>query len=130
MTPNEACKITNNDEIKRINNIKIKEFEKINKKRKYLEKNDLCLMNPKVLKIGKNTLIPNIIKKDKNNKKIPVKILERNGYGYYFIKAFLNYNDKNINIKSGSEYVVDCALLKKIKKNIWDAILSKITKIN
>ncbi len=36
MTPNEAYKVTNKDEIKRITTIKIREYEKINKKRNYL----------------------------------------------------------------------------------------------
>ena len=45
MNPNEAYKITNEDEIKNINDIKIKEYEKINKKRNFLEKNDTYLKN-------------------------------------------------------------------------------------
>ena len=125
MTPNQAYKITDKYTIGRINNIKLKEYEKINKKWNYLEKNELCLLNPKVLKIGKNTLIPNKVKKGKINKKIPVKILNRSGYGYYNIKAFLDYQDKTINIREGKEYIVDCVLLKKIQKNTWDAIVSQ-----
>ena len=70
MSPNEAYKITNKDEIERINGIKIKVYEKINKKRNFLEKNYTCLLNPKCLKIGKNTLIPNKVKKGKFGKKI------------------------------------------------------------
>lgn len=128
MTPNQAYKITNKDEIEKINNIKVKEFEKINKKRNYLEPEDFCLLNPKFLKIGKRTLIPNKVKKGKIDRKIPVKIIKRNAYGYYLIKVCIDYVTKNIKLKDGDEFVVDCVLLKKINKNTWDAIVSQNTK--
>ena len=59
--------------LKKINEIKNREFEKINKKRSYLENNDTCLLNLKFLLIGKNTLIPNFIKKSKIQKKYQLK---------------------------------------------------------
>ena len=74
MSPNEAYKITNKDEIERINGIKIKVYEKINKKRNFLEKGDTCLLNPKYLKIEKNTFIRNIVKKGQFGKKLPVEL--------------------------------------------------------
>lgn len=45
---NAAYKFIDQDNIKRINNINVKEFEKINRKRNYLEKNNTCLLNPKI----------------------------------------------------------------------------------
>ena len=56
---NEAYKITNSDELKKIYDIKIKEYEKINHKINYLEINDICLLNPILIKLKKETLIPN-----------------------------------------------------------------------
>lgn len=50
MTPNEAYTITDKDEINKINEIKIKEYEKINKKRNYLNDNDTCILNTKFFK--------------------------------------------------------------------------------
>lgn len=55
MSPNEADNISDEETIKKINDIKNREFEKINKKRSYLEKNNTCLLNLKFL-ISKNTL--------------------------------------------------------------------------
>lgn len=81
MTPNEAYKITDKEEINKIKEIKIKEYEKINKKRNYLSNNDTCLLNPKFLKIGKNTLVANRVKKGKFANKIPVRVLKRSSYG-------------------------------------------------
>ena len=75
MTPNEASKITDKETIKKINELKEKEFELINKKRSYLEINSTCLLNPKFILIGKNTLIPNFVKKGKIQEKIPVRII-------------------------------------------------------
>ena len=80
MSPNEASKITNEEEIKLVNERKEKEFEKINKKRTYLEEDDCCLLNPKFVSIGNNTLIFNYIKKGKYKVKIPVKILNKTWY--------------------------------------------------
>ena len=73
MSPNEADNIRDEETIKKINEIKNREFEKINKKRSYLENNDTCLLNLKFLLIGKNTLIPNFIKKTKIQKKYQLK---------------------------------------------------------
>jgi len=42
MTPNEASKITDEEEIKKINERKDKEFEKINRKRNFLEFGNTC----------------------------------------------------------------------------------------
>ena len=55
MSPNEDEIIRDEETIKKINDIKNREFEKINKKRSYLEKNNTCLLNLKFL-ISKNTL--------------------------------------------------------------------------
>ena len=49
----QTSKITDIDEIKRINEIKVKEFGRINKKRSFLKINDTCLLNPKFIIIGK-----------------------------------------------------------------------------
>ena len=49
MTPNEADNIRDEETIKKINEIKNREFEKISKKRSYLENNDTCLLNLKFL---------------------------------------------------------------------------------
>ena len=59
MSPNEADKITDSEEIKKINEIKVKLFEKINKKRDFLKKGSNALLNPKFILIGKETLISN-----------------------------------------------------------------------
>ena len=128
MSPNEAYKITNAEEIDRINNIKIKVFEKVNKKRNFLERNDKCLLNPKCLRIGKNTLIPNKVRKGKFIKKIPIRIIKNTSYGYYLIKLFCNFKNNNINLKKDEEYIVDGVLLKKISSKAWDAIVSKYNK--
>ena len=74
MTPMEASKITDEETIKQINELKEKEFERINKKRTYLEINSICLLNPKFLLIGKNTLIPNYVKKGKLKERKIVKL--------------------------------------------------------
>jgi len=80
MTPNEAYKITNKDEIKKkINEIKFKEFEKI-KKMNYLNDNETCLLSPKFLKFCKNTLVANRIKKGKFPNKIPIKVIKSSLY--------------------------------------------------
>ena len=68
ITPFEASKLTDIDEINKINEIKNKEFNKINNKRTYLQDNDTCLLNPKLILVGKNTLIPNFVKKGKVEK--------------------------------------------------------------
>lgn len=123
-TPNLAYKITDPEKIKKINEIKNKEFEKINRKRSYLEKKDLCLLNPKFLKIGKSTLIFNKVKKVKYNEKIPVRILNNSSFGYYLIKIESNFKIDDIDVKRGEEYVADVMLLKKINDNAWNAIVS------
>ena len=50
MSPNEADNIKDEETIKKINDINNREFEKINKKRNYLEKNDICLLNLKIIR--------------------------------------------------------------------------------
>ena len=84
-TTNLAYKINDPEKIKAINEIKDKEFEKINCKRTYLKTNDLCLLNPKFLLFGKKTLILNKVKKGKFSEKIPVRIIDRSSFGYYVI---------------------------------------------
>ena len=88
-SPNEAYKITEQEKIKKIN-------EKINIKRSYLQMNDKFLLNPKFLKIERQTLIYNKVKKGKFNDKIPVKIIRNSSYGYYLLKVEKNYYKNNI----------------------------------
>ena len=45
MSPNEVAKINNENDIIRLNNLKDKEFEKINRKRIYIKINDTCIIN-------------------------------------------------------------------------------------
>lgn len=113
MTPNEASKIKNPDCIRAINERKIREFEKINKKRTYLEKMDCCLLNPKFILVGKHTLIPNFVKKWKNKAKIPVKIIDNSLYGYYKIKIGINFKNQKVSFKKGEKFISDTKLLKK-----------------
>ena len=80
VNPNTAAKITNIEEINKINDIKIKEFSKINNKRNYIKDGSFGLLNPKFIQIGKETLIPNYAKKEKFNKKITIKIIMRVSY--------------------------------------------------
>ena len=124
MSPNDASAIKDIDTINKINELKKKEFDKINKKRTYLQKGDTCLLNPKFLLIGKNTLIPNFIKKGKIQKKIPIKIIKNTSFGYYFIKIYQNYKKGKNDIKTGDIYVSDSKLLKKINIKTWKAIVS------
>lgn len=65
----------------------------------------------KFIKIGKNTLIANRVKKGKYDTKIPVRIISNSSIGYYLIKSAISYNNHNYEIKSGEEYVVDCFLI-------------------
>ena len=125
MSPLEASGITAQDTIKRINDLKSKEFANINKKRTYLEKNTTCLLNPKLLVIGKKTLIPNFVKKGKIQEKIPVRIMDNASFGYYHIKIFKNYKAKKINLRKGDEYIADSKLLKKVSEKTWKAIINK-----
>jgi len=124
-TQNIAYKITDPDKIKKINEIKSKEFEKINKKRNYLQSNDPCLLNQKFLKLGKTTLISIFVKKGKSAEKIPVKIIKNTSFGYYLIKISVDFNHEKFNLSKGEEYIVDARLLKKIKEDTWNAIISK-----
>ena len=117
-------KITNENDIIRINYLKDQVFAKINRKRSYLRINDTCLLNPKFLIVGKHTLIPNFVKKGKINEKIPVRILKNSSYGYYHIKICANYKSKRIRLKCGDDYICDSKLLKKISEKAWKAIVS------
>lgn len=63
MSPKEASKVTEINSINKINSIKIKEFSKINMKRNYIKNNSYGLLNPKLILIGKQTLMRNYIKK-------------------------------------------------------------------
>ena len=125
MSPIEASKLTDKDEIKRVNELKQKEFEKINKKRTFLKENDTCLLNPKFLLIGKKTLIPNFVKKGKIHEKIPIKIVNNSSFGYYHIKIYTDYKAENNHLKVGEEYIADSKLLKKINEKPWQAILNQ-----
>ena len=124
MSPNEASKITDLDEIKKINAIKEKLFDKINKKRNFLAKGSTALLNPKFILMGKETLIPNYIKKGKFKKKIPVKIIERVSYGYYRIKIYVDYKDKKIKFSNGKLLIADSKLLKLINVKTWESIVN------
>ena len=73
-------------------------------------------MNPKLILIGKNTLIPNFVKKGKLLEKIPVRIVKNSSYGYYQIRISSNYKKGKLNLKAGEEYVCDSKLLKKLMK--------------
>jgi len=53
MTHLETSNITNQDIIKKINELKTNEFANINKKRTYSEIDSTCLLNPKFIVIGK-----------------------------------------------------------------------------
>ena len=64
-------------------------------------------------------------KKGKFGKKLPVRIIKQSAYGYYLVKLFCDFKNKNLNLKFGNEYVVDSILLKKISSNTWDAIVSQ-----
>ena len=79
-TPNKTYKIIDTNEINKINELKDKEFTKVNGKRNYLKSNDVCLLNPKFIKIGKNILISNRVKKGKFDMKIPVRIIYNSSY--------------------------------------------------
>ena len=125
MTHMEASKITDEETIKKINDIKKIEFENINKKRNFLDINATCLLNPKLILIGKNTLIPNFVKKGKLLEKIPVRIVKNSSYGYYQIRISSNYKKGKLNLKAGEEYVCDSKLLKKINEKAWKAIIKK-----
>ena len=63
INPNEAAKIISVKEINKINDIKTKEFSKINHKINYIKDGSFGLLNPKFIQIGKETLIPNYVKK-------------------------------------------------------------------
>jgi hypothetical protein len=125
MSPNEVSKITNEEEIKLVNERKKKEFEKINKKRTYLEEDDCCILNPKFVLIGNNTLIFNYIKKSKYKAKIPVKILNKASYGYYKIKLYADFKNKKFSLKKEDEFIVDTKLLKKIGEKTWKSIVAQ-----
>jgi len=46
--------MTNQEDIKKLNEIKSKEFNKINAKSSFLKNTDLCLLNPKFIKKTRN----------------------------------------------------------------------------
>ena len=123
MSPNEASKITDLEEIKKINVIKEKLFAKINKKRNFLSKGSNALLNPKFILMGKETLIPNYVKKGKFKKKIPVKIIERVSYGYYRIKLYADYKDKKVKFSNGKLLIADSKLLKFVNEKTWKSIV-------
>ena len=122
MTSNESSKITQIEDIIKLNERKNKEFDKINKNHSYLEVNETCLLNPKFLIIGKHTLIPNFVHKGKISQKIPVRILDNSSFGYYKIKICLNYKSKKFSLKCGDDYIIHSKLLKKINEKAWYVI--------
>ena len=65
-------------------------------------------MNPKLILIGKNTQIPNFVKKGKILEKISVRILKNSLYGYYQIRISSNYKKGKLNLKADEEYVNNC----------------------
>ena len=123
VSPNTASKITNIEEINKINAIKTKEFSKINNKRNYIKEGSFGLLNPKFIQIGKETLMPNYVKKGKFNKKIPIKIIKRVSYGYYKISFSINYSYKKLKFKKGDTFVADSKLIKIINVITWKSIL-------
>jgi len=96
----------------------------MNKKRNYLKPNGPCLLNQKFLKLGKTNLISKFLKKGEIAEKIPVKITKNTSFGYYLIKISIDFNQDKFNLSKGEEYIVDALLLKKIKKDTWNAIKS------
>ena len=125
MSPNDAAKITNEDEIKLNNERKNKEYDKINKKKTYLDENDCCLLNPKFILIGKYTMIPDYIKKRKYKAKIPVKIVNKASYGYYRIKLYIDFKNKKLLLNKDDEFIVDTKILKKIWEKTWKSIVAQ-----
>lgn len=119
-SPNIAHSITENDEINKINELKEKEFNKVNSKRNFLKRNDTCLLNPKFIKIGKNTLIYNRVKKGKFDTKIPVRIISNSPYGYYLVKIDMKIWEaivkNNIDDSSINKNNINQTKLKKKKK--------------
>ena len=128
MSPLKASKLSNEAEIKKVNELKEKEFAKINTKRTYIEPGKICLLNQNFILIGKTTLLPNYVKKGKNKAKIPVKTISRAGFGYYKIKLYLDFKNKKKKFKKGDEFIVDAKLLKIINEKAWRAIVSVDTK--
>jgi len=59
------------------------------------------LLNPKFLLIGKQTMIPNYVKKGKFSLKIPIKIINRACFGYYKIKLSVKFTNKKYKLKKG-----------------------------
>ena len=94
-------------------------------KKKFLEINSTYLLNPKLILIGKNTLIPNFVKKGKILEKIPVRIVKNSSYGYHQIRISSNYKKGKLNLKASEEYVCDSKLLKKINEKTWKALIKK-----
>lgn len=88
------------------------------------------MLNPKLLLIGKYTLIPNYIKKGKITQKIPIKIIKNSSFGYYIIEICINYKNGKIKFKKGKTYVLDTKLLKKINLKTWKSIVSTNNKKN
>lgn len=126
MSPIEASKVTDPEEITKINEINNKEYAKINRKLNYLEKDSKCLLNP--ILIGEKTLIPNQVKKGKFQSKMAVKIIKNASFSYYLIKIYVNYKYGKIKLKINKENIADSKLLKKIKDKTWDAIVAKNNK--
>ena len=69
----------------------------------YLEQDDTCILNVNFLKLGKNTLIYNGVKKGKFAEKIPVKIIKNTSYGYYLIKIGADYKKYIRTITTGEK---------------------------
>jgi len=54
-----------------------------------------------------------------------MRVIKRSSYGYYLVKICVNYNNNNIKLCIGQEYVVDCVLLKKVNIKTWQALVSQ-----
>ena len=121
----EASKITDEETINKINDLKKNEFENINKKRNFIEINSTCLLNPKLILIWKNILTQNFVKKGKILENIPVRIVKNSSYGYYQIRISSNYKKGKLNLKAGEEYVCDSKLFKKINEKTWKVLIKK-----
>ena len=75
MTPMEESKITDEEIINKINDLK-KMNSKILIKKELIYKYIQFLLNQKLILIGKNTIIPNFVKKCKLIEKIPIRIVK------------------------------------------------------
>lgn len=117
MSPFEAMKITDEEKIKEINEIKKKEYEKINEKKNILDIGEYILINPKFKKVGKNDLTYDQIKKNKLKFRIAAKIIDNKGNNYK-CEFYQNYHEGEI--KKGDIKYVENRLIHKCEKEEWE----------